>query len=50
MGFERFVAAGKRLMKYHEIMEDMEKSIEDNAEMSKLLDGLLGYILSSTKV
>ncbi|KAF3438388.1 hypothetical protein FNV43_RR21150 [Rhamnella rubrinervis] len=47
--FARFVASGKRLMKYQEIMEDMEKSIEDQAERSKVLEGLLGYILSSTK-
>lgn len=50
VGFERFVAEGKKLMKYQEIMEDMENSIEDKAERIKVLEGLLGYILSSTKV
>ncbi|XP_015883968.1 sucrose synthase 7-like isoform X2 [Ziziphus jujuba] len=47
--FARFVAEGKRLMKYQEIMEDMEKAIEDKAERNKVLEGLLGFILSSTK-
>ncbi|KAI4347346.1 hypothetical protein L6164_008162 [Bauhinia variegata] len=47
--FARFVADGKRLMKRQEIMEDVEKSIEDKAERNKVLQGLLGYILSATQ-
>lgn len=37
-------------MKLQQIMEEVEKSIEDKQERSKVLEGLLGYILISTKV
>ncbi|XP_062159903.1 sucrose synthase 7-like [Alnus glutinosa] len=47
--FARFVASGKRLLKLQQIMEEMEQSIEDKNERSKVLEGLLGYILTSTK-
>ncbi|TQD83650.1 hypothetical protein C1H46_030817 [Malus baccata] len=40
---------GKRLMKPQHIMEELEKSIEDRHERSKVLEGLLGYILSRTQ-
>ncbi|EXB80246.1 Sucrose synthase 2 [Morus notabilis] len=47
--FARFVSKGKRLMKGHNIMEEVEKSIEDKVERSKVLEGMLGYILISTR-
>lgn len=47
---KRFVAKGKRLMKRHHLMDEVEKSIEDKIERGKVLEGLLGYILSSTQV
>ncbi|XP_027357337.1 sucrose synthase 7-like [Abrus precatorius] len=47
--FARFVASGKRLMKHQHIMEDVERTVEDKVEMKKLLEGMLGYILSSTQ-
>ncbi|KAL4316564.1 hypothetical protein AHAS_Ahas15G0297700 [Arachis hypogaea] len=47
--FARFVARGKRLLKHQQIMEDLEKAVEDRGERNKLLEGLLGYILSSTQ-
>ncbi|CAB4311890.1 unnamed protein product [Prunus armeniaca] len=47
--FARFVAMGKRLMKMQHVMEELEKSIEDKHERSKVLEGLLGYIISSTQ-
>ncbi|PON63254.1 Sucrose synthase [Trema orientale] len=47
--FARFVAQGKRLMKAHNIMEEVEQSIEDKNERSKVLEGMLGYILTSTQ-
>lgn len=50
MGTQRFVAMGKRLMKMQRVMEELEKSIEDKHERSKVLEGLLGYIISSTQV
>ncbi|KAF6174602.1 hypothetical protein GIB67_006254, partial [Kingdonia uniflora] len=47
--FTRFVAKGRRIMKVHQLMAEMEKSIEDKLERTKVLDGLLGYILCSTQ-
>ncbi|XP_034711925.1 sucrose synthase 7-like isoform X3 [Vitis riparia] len=47
--FARFVGSGRRLMKYRHIMEEIEKSIEDKAERSRVMDGLLGYILNTTQ-
>ncbi|TKY44902.1 Sucrose synthase 6 [Spatholobus suberectus] len=47
--FARFVASGKRLMKQHHVMEDVEKTVEDKVERKKLLDGMLGYIFSCTQ-
>ncbi|KAL6181364.1 hypothetical protein ACLB2K_048019 [Fragaria x ananassa] len=47
--FARFVGDGKRLLKPQRIMEEVENSIEDGNEKSKVLRGLLGYILSSTQ-
>ncbi|XP_057961487.1 sucrose synthase 7-like [Malania oleifera] len=47
--FARFVESGKRLMKLRHLMDEMEKSIEDKRERTKVLEGLLGYILSSTQ-
>ncbi|XP_040999091.1 sucrose synthase 7-like isoform X1 [Juglans microcarpa x Juglans regia] len=47
--FARFVATGKRLLKSQHIMEELENIIEDKHDRSKVLEGMLGYILSSTK-
>lgn len=47
---KRFVATGKRLLKSQHIMEELESIIEDKNDRSKVLEGMLGYILSSTKV
>ncbi|TKY44901.1 Sucrose synthase 6 [Spatholobus suberectus] len=47
--FARFVASGKRLMKQHHVMEDVEKTVEDKVERKKLLDGMLGCIFSCTQ-
>lgn len=41
---------GKRLMKPHQIMEEMDKAIEDKAERAKVFEGLLGSIIGSTQV
>ncbi|KAI3407953.1 uncharacterized protein J3R85_020623 [Psidium guajava] len=47
--FARFVATGKRLMKRREVMEEVERSIEDNVERAQVLEGQLGFIFSSTQ-
>ncbi|XP_015579113.2 sucrose synthase 7 isoform X2 [Ricinus communis] len=47
--FSSLAASGNRLLKHHNIMEEVEKSIQDKGERKKVLEGLLGYILSSTQ-
>ncbi|KAA8541495.1 hypothetical protein F0562_025458 [Nyssa sinensis] len=47
--FARFVEMGRRLLKTHHIMEEVEKSIEDKHERNKVLEGLLGQVLISTQ-
>ncbi|XP_030472334.2 sucrose synthase 7 [Syzygium oleosum] len=47
--FARFVASGKRLMKRQQMMEELEQSIEDKVEMAQVVEGQLGFILSSTQ-
>lgn len=37
-------------MKGHDLMKELEKSIEDKVERGKVLKGLLGFILTSTQV
>lgn len=37
-------------MKRQHIMDEVDKSIQDKNERKKVLEGLLGYILSSTQV
>lgn len=43
------MAKGKRLMNREELDSDMERSIVDNVERGKVLDGMIGYILQSTQ-
>ncbi|KAJ4834562.1 Sucrose synthase 6 [Turnera subulata] len=47
--FARLVASGKRLLKHQHIMDEVDVSIQDKNERKKVLEGLLGYILSSTQ-
>lgn len=37
-------------MKHQTLMDEIEESIEDKSERSKVLEGSLGQILSSTQV
>lgn len=48
--FNKYVEQGKRLMKLQHLMSEMEKVIDDNAERTQLMEGLLGYILCTTQV
>lgn len=48
--FGRFVEQGRRLMKLYHIMNELEKCIDDQAERRQVLQGILGYILSTTQV
>lgn len=47
--FARYVEKGRRLMKLHDLMREMEEVIDDKTERSIVLDGVLGYILCSTQ-
>ncbi|KAK5782984.1 sucrose synthase 6-like [Gossypium arboreum] len=47
--FSRLVESGKRLLKRQQLMDEVENSIEDKAERSKILEGLIGFILVSTQ-
>lgn len=46
----RYVGKGKRLMKNKQLMEDLEKSMDDKVEKQRLMEGYLGYIICSTQV
>lgn len=37
-------------MKNPQLMEELEKSIDDEAEKAKVMEGFLGYIICSTQV
>nr|XP_043631355.1 sucrose synthase 7-like [Erigeron canadensis] len=47
--FLKYVDQGKRMMKLHHLMQEMETVIEDKDEKAQLLEGLLGYILCTTQ-
>ncbi|KAK3013080.1 hypothetical protein RJ639_008677, partial [Escallonia herrerae] len=47
--FARFTASGRRLMNPHHINGEIEASIEDKLERSKVLEGSLGQILGTTQ-
>ncbi|KAL8211236.1 hypothetical protein R6Q57_005673 [Mikania cordata] len=47
--FLKYVEKGKRMMKLHHLMQEMESVIEDRDEKAQLLEGLLGYILCTTQ-
>ncbi|KAF5469449.1 hypothetical protein F2P56_013524 [Juglans regia] len=50
MLFEKgFVATGKRVMKSQNLLEELNKLIEDKGDSREVLEGLLGYILCSTQ-
>ncbi|CAM8934084.1 unnamed protein product [Rhodiola kirilowii] len=47
--FARLVEGGERMLKPRDIMVELESTIEDMVERSKVLEGLIGHILASTK-
>ncbi|KAL2555324.1 Sucrose synthase 6 [Forsythia ovata] len=47
--FARFTGMGRRLMKSQHLKEEIEKTIEDKLERSKILEGSVGDILNSTQ-
>ncbi|KAB2611950.1 sucrose synthase 5-like [Pyrus ussuriensis x Pyrus communis] len=47
--FAKYIEKGRRIMKLHHLMSEMETVIDDKAEMTQVLEGVLGYILCSTQ-
>ncbi|KAG5064235.1 hypothetical protein JHK85_005418 [Glycine max] len=47
--FAKYLEKGRRIMKLHHLMEEMELVIDDKSERSQVLEGILGFILSSTQ-
>ncbi|KAG9442460.1 hypothetical protein H6P81_018314 [Aristolochia fimbriata] len=47
--FARYAGSGRRILKTRDLMEELEKAIDDKGEREKVFEGLLGYIISSTK-
>ena len=48
--FAKYLEKGKRIMKLHHLMEELEQVIDDANERNHVLEGNLGYILGSTQV
>ena len=48
--FANYLEKGRRIMKLHHLMEEMEQVIDDKSERDQVLEGNLGFILSSTQV
>jgi sucrose synthase len=46
----RYVSKGRRLLKNQQLIEELEKSLDDKVEKEKLVEGFLGYIICSTQV
>ncbi|XP_019710993.1 sucrose synthase 7 [Elaeis guineensis] len=47
--FSRYVSKGQRIMKNKELMEELEKSVDDKIEKDRLMEGFLGYIICCTQ-
>ncbi|KAG2322495.1 hypothetical protein Bca52824_015708 [Brassica carinata] len=47
--FASFVRGGKKLMKRENLMNEIEKCIEDGLDRKKIMEGLFGYILTCTQ-
>ncbi|BAT81309.1 hypothetical protein VIGAN_03099800 [Vigna angularis var. angularis] len=47
--FAKYLEKGRRIMKHHHLMEEMELVIDDKSERNQVLEGILGFILSSTQ-
>ncbi|KAK1262263.1 Sucrose synthase 7 [Acorus gramineus] len=47
--FAGYAGKGKRLMKNHQLMDELEKSMDDRIEKARVMEGFLGYIICSTQ-
>jgi sucrose synthase len=48
--FAKYIEKGRRTMKLHHLMDEMDIVIVDKNERNQVLEGVLGYILCSTQV
>ena len=48
--FAKYLEKGRRIMKLHHLMEEMEQVIDDKSERNQVLEGILGFIFSSMQV
>lgn len=48
--FAKYTEKGRRIMKLHHLMDEMEHAVDDIIERNQLLHGELGFILCSTQV
>lgn len=48
--FAKYIEKGRRIMKLHHLMDEMEEVIDDKVERNHVLEGVLGYVLCSTQV
>ncbi|KAJ0963883.1 hypothetical protein J5N97_029005 [Dioscorea zingiberensis] len=46
--FHSYVSKGKRLMKNKQLMDELEKAMDDRIEKERLMEGFLGFIICST--
>lgn len=47
--FAKYLEKGRRIIKLHHLMEEMDQVIDDKTEKNQVLEGMLGFILSSTQ-
>jgi len=48
--FAKYIEKGRRIIKLHDLMEEMEQVIDDNIQRNQVLEGNLGFLLSCTQV
>ncbi|XP_020216946.1 sucrose synthase 6 isoform X2 [Cajanus cajan] len=47
--FAKYLEKGRRIIKLHDLMEELEHAINDNNERNQVLEGNLGFLLSCTQ-
>ncbi|WVY93216.1 hypothetical protein V8G54_032304 [Vigna mungo] len=47
--FAKYIEKGRRIIKLHELMEEMEQVIDDNMQRNRVLEGNFGFLLSCTQ-
>lgn len=48
--FAKYIDKGRRIIKLHQLMDELEQVIDDKTERNQVLEGVLGFILASTQV